>query len=432
MTTGLGARAGLVVLALALTAVVAPPLHGQIRTQPMPAVEALPVKTALPDPLRFENGRGVASRRQWTMRRTEMKRILEYYMLGVAPPPPGNVTGRVVASRRVADNRVAFQQVRLSFGPQSRLGFDVAVFTPARRAGPFPTIVQPSFFPTPGTPPPPVPPAAGDATPEQIARRARGREMAERMAQPEHAVTLYADALSRGYAIVTFNYQQCGEDRKDYRDSGFFPAYPDHTWADLAAWAWCMSRVADYLQTQAFADRSKLLAVGHSRLGKATLVAGAFDDRFALVAPAGSGCGGTGAFRFNGEGRGGKEGLERATEVFPQWFVPGFRDFAWKVDRLPFDQHWLIALVAPRAFIAADALDDGATNGMALKQAYLGAKPVYEMLGKADRLGVHFRSGGHALAPEDWTAILDFADRHLRGRRSAQRFDRFPPDDRLH
>ena len=123
-----------------------------------------------------------------------------------------------------------------------------------------------------------------------------------------------------------------------------------------------MSRCVDYLQTQAFADKSKLIALGHSRLGKTTLVAGAFDERFALTAPAGSGCGGTGAYRFNGKGRGGREGLEDATKNFPQWFGPRLHEFAGQVKKLPFDQHWLMALIAPRLFIAADGLDDKATN----------------------------------------------------------------------
>ena len=131
----------------------------------------------------------------------------------------------------------------------------------------------------------------------------------------EKAAQNYAEPLRRGYAIVCFQYQQCGLDKpQGYRQSGFFPAYPRYDWGDLAAWAWGMSRSVNYLETQAFADKAKIIAVGHSRLGKAALVAGAFDERFALTAPAGSGCAGTGAYRFNGKGRGGKEGLRRRNQ----------------------------------------------------------------------------------------------------------------------
>ncbi len=249
---------------------------------------------------------------------------------------------------------------------------------------------------------------------------------------PEDAAKHYAEPLRRGYAIATFYYQQAGADRPDFRKTGFFPAYPDYDWGDLAAWSWAMSRCLDYLENQTFVDKSKFIALGHSRLGKTALVAGAFDERFALTAAAGSGCGGTGAYRFNGKGRGGKEGLEDAAHNFPQWFGPRLHEFAGQVEKLPFDQHWLIALVAPRMFIAADGLDDSATNGKALAHAYLAARPVYEFLGVSDHIGVNFRPGRHMLAPADWEAILDFSDKYLRQLDVKRRFDQLPPMEQLH
>jgi endo-1,4-beta-xylanase len=93
---------------------------------------------------------------------------------------------------------------------------------------------------------------------------------------------------------------------------------------------------------------------------------------------------------------------------------------------LPFDQHWLIALVAPRPLIAADGLADPVSSIRSLKASYDAAKPVYELLSAPDNLGVHYRPGGHMLAPEDWQAILDFADARLRNKPTAQRFDEFP------
>jgi endo-1,4-beta-xylanase len=124
--------------------------------------------------------------------------------------------------------------------------------------------------------------------------------------------------------------------------------------------------------------------------------------------------------------------LEDVLKNFPQWVSPRLGEFSNHVQDLPFDQHWLIALCAPRAFIAADALDDAACNGNALKESYLAAKPVYEFLGVPQKLGIHFRPGKHALAEEDWQAILDFADQQLMGKKTAQRFDEFPADELLH
>jgi endo-1,4-beta-xylanase len=102
------------------------------------------------------------------------------------------------------------------------------------------------------------------------------------------------------------------------------------------------------------------------------------------------------------------------------------------VEKLPFDQHWLLALAAPRAYILCNGLDDQYCNGNAAAQSYLGAKPVYEMLGAADKLGVNFRAGPHGMYAADWAAILDFADREFRGIKADRRFDELPAAEKLH
>ena len=386
-----------------------------------PAVNDLPVQTNLPDPLVLADGRRITTPEQWAQHRDALRRIIEYYAIGHAPPAPGNVTGHVLKSQMVLAGKASYQLVHLSFGPAGKLGFDAALFIPAETTvakGPFPTIVQPSFSLTPGV------------VMASVTNSAAG--MVSAAVTAEEGATNYAEALGRGYAVMTFYYQECGADSTNFAQTGFFPAYPDYDWRDLYAWAWGMSRCVDYLEQQPFVDKTKLLAVGHSRLGKATLIAGAFDERFAFVAPAGSGCGGTGAYRFNGKGRGGKEGLEDATKHFPQWFIPRLAEFSGQVEKLPFDQHWLIDLIAPRVFIATDGLQDGAANENALAHAWLAAKPVYAMLSVPDHLGIHFRPGIHRLAPADWQAILDFSDQQLRGLDVKERFDQLPPWDQLH
>jgi hypothetical protein len=393
-----------------------------------PAVADLPIQTNMPNPLITDDGKTIATTEQWQAHREEMKAIIEHYALGHAPPPPGNVTGHEIESRFLT-NGVSYRRVHLSFGPGEKLGFDISIFLPAETNGikaPFPTIVQPNFSAISENPPPPLTNAVATGTNSVPAKKPPGYHT---IIKPETAAAQYAQALSRGYAVVTFFYQDCGQDGGDYRKTGFFSAYPDYDWADLSAWAWGMSRCVDYLETQSFADKNKFIAVGHSRLGKATLVAGAFDERFALVAPAGSGCGGTGAYRFNGAGRGGREGLENIVKSFPQWTIPRLAEFSNRVEKLPFDQHWLIDLVAPRVFIAPDGLNDTAASVNALVQSYLAAKPAYALLGVPEHLGVNFRPGKHMLAPEDWTAILDFSDQQLRGLDVKRRFDQLPPPE---
>ena len=386
-----------------------------------PAVNDLPVQTNLPDPLLLANGQKITTPEQWARHREALIAILQHYAVGHAPPPPGNVTGEVRQSQPVLDGTSDYKLIHLAFGPAHTLGFDVALFTPVESAsvkGPFPVIVNPSFDFTPGLGHPPSSNTGGGVP-------GNGQTAGA-------AATNFAPALARGYAVLTFHYQECGADNTNFAQSGFFAAYPDYDWRDLAAWAWGMSRCVDYLAQQPWVDQGKIIALGHSRLGKATLIAGAFDERFALVAPAGSGCGGIGAYRFNGQARGGKEGLEDVVRRFPQWLIPRLGEFSGQVEKLPFDQHWLIALVAPRCFIAPDALDDAAANENAAARAWLAAQPVYDLLGVPDHLGIHYRPGHHALAPADWQAVLDFADQQLRGLPVNQKFNQLPPLDQLH
>jgi hypothetical protein len=395
-----------------------------IRAAPatFPDVNDLPVQTNLPDAMTMLSGERVTTRAQWQARREEMKAVLEHYELGHAPPPPGNVSGRVIKSADCLDGTVKYQLVHLRFGPRRELGFDVAVFRPAK-GGPFPTIINPSFFMTPGANftngvPPAIP-----ATTNRLLR------LFAMPVDPEKAAEGFSNQLARGYAIVTYRYTECGLDSANFRTNSFYPAYPDYDWGVLLGWAWGLSRVVDYVETQPFVDKTKIIALGHSRLGKLTMVATAFDDRISLGAPAGSSGAGTGAYRFCGPGRGGKEGVEDMTRKFPYYFVPRLKEFTGQMYRLPFDAYWYVALTAPRPWISIEGTDDQNCVPNAVKQTVLAAKPVYAFLGVSpDRVGVNYEKHRHALTPGDWNAALDFADQQLRGIDHHRRFDYFPPD----
>jgi hypothetical protein len=399
----------LLVLALAT----AFPLHASF-----PAPPDLPVQTNLPDVMTLDDGSRVTTPAQWLIRRDEIKAVLEHYELGHPPPPPGNVKGKVLHSEKFLDGAVQYRVVHIGFGPHHRLGFNVAIFTPAGR-GPFPTIINPTSLMIPG-----MNFTNKSATITSTNRPAHAIVPAD----PARLALGFTNILSRGYALVIYNHNETGLDYHTWRSTAYYPAYPGYDWGEMMGWAWGFSRIVDYLETQSFVDKTKIIGVGHSRRGKIVMTAAAFDDRIALVAPGGSGCMGSSAYRFCGPGRGGKEGIEAMVQAHYFWYTPLFVQFTNRVYQLPFDAHWVAALIAPRPFLAVDATGDVFCVPNAVKQTVLAAKPVYQFLGKPDAIGVHFENHPHELAPTDWTAILDFADQQLRGLDHHRTFDQFPPD----
>jgi hypothetical protein len=399
---------------------------------PFPDVGDLPVSKEMPGVMTLNDGEKVTTPKQWQLRREEMKAILEHYELGHAPPPPGHVTGQELRSADVLDGTARYRLVHLKFGEHEQLGFDVAVFTPTK-GGPFPTIINPSFFMTPGvnvTNNPAAEPAPAISNQVAVATTnapARQRFNFNAPVSPETAALGMTNLLHRGYAIVTYRYTQCGEDNANFRATSFYPAYPGYDWGVLRGWAWGLSRVVDYVETQPFADKSKLIALGHSRLGKLTMVATAFDERISLGAPAGSGGAGTGAYRFCGPGRGGREGIEDMTRKFPYYFVPRLREFTGQLEKLPFDAYWFVALTAPRPWISLEGADDQLCVPNAVKHTVLAAQPVYSFLGvSTNRVVANYESHPHALTSDDWNAALDFADQQLRGIDHGRQFNNFP------
>jgi hypothetical protein len=245
-----------------------------------------------------------------------------------------------------------------------------------------------------------------------------------------------ADVFKRGYALVLFNPNDCAEDTTlrnldgswAFRNTRFFPAYPGYDWGILAGWAWGASRVADYLERDSSIDASRLIITGASRTGKSSMVAAAFDDRL-MGAPVVTGGGGVGAYRFAGPR--GSETLDIMQMKYPNWFSPNLHQFRGQREKLPFDQHWFLALAAPRPFIALEGDTDTISLPEAVRQSILGARPAYALFEAEDRLGVNFGRHGHAFTAEDWTAMLDFFDKHLRDRAIARPFDRFPTEQEL-
>ncbi|MGC4073305.1 MAG: hypothetical protein QM760_12470 [Nibricoccus sp.] len=428
---------------------------------PLPGPDALSPRPALPDILVADSGQRITSASEWPARRAELRKTLEYYATGAIPSPPGSVRGRELKSSTLLDGDVHYRLVRLSFGPDEKLGFDIAIFTPAKTSGPLPTIIFPSFDPTPGAEklpalarPPgqgkgvnallpadayvPEPAANIPSTPPSTASATTRPTSTPRpdKSSPEVVATAHRALFARGYALVTYHYQDTGEDTTlrqpdgswSFRTTRQFAAYPGYDWGTAAGWAWGISRVIDFLETENFADKTKLIATGHSRIGKAVLIAGAFDERITLSAPAGSGAGGTAAYRFTGAGRGGKEGLDDMMRKYPNWFSPHLHAFRGQVEKLPFDQHWFIALTAPRAFISLEGADDQNCVPNAVRQSLAGADPAYSLLKATTHPVAHYAPHRHGYDAADWAALLDFADQQLLGKPVTRTFNNFPSE----
>ena len=408
----------------------------------MPGAAGVPVRKEMPDVLTLNDGTKVVSLEQWRKRRQEMQRILAYYAVGQAPAPPGNVKGTEIRSEIVLDGAVKYRLVRLTFGPAEKLSLEIGIFTPTQ-GGPFPAIIWQN-----GTPP------GGKMLPRQPQGPNQGRgedvlllvgpvpdsaQPARPTAAPPTAQSLAgqnANVFQRGYALVIFNPNDCAEDTTlrnpdgswAFRNTRFYPAYPGYDWGILAGWAWGASRVADYLVNDPSIDRNKLIVTGASRYGKSSMVAAAFDDRL-MGAPVVTGGGGIGAYRFAGPRR--SETLDIMQKKYPNWFSPNLHEFWGRREKLPFDQHWFLALAAPRPFIALEGVADTISYPEAVRQSILGALPAYELYGARDRLGVNYANHGHAFTTEDWNALMDFFDKHLRAKKIDRPFDRFPTEQEL-
>jgi len=237
--------------------------------------------------------------------------------------------------------------------------------------------------------------------------------------------------LKSGYALATCYYGDIEPDHADGWKDGLRAAvspqgrdtvWKDGQWGAIGAWAWGLSRIADYLETDPQIDAKHLAVIGHSRLGKTSLWAGMQDQRFGIIISNNSGEGGAALMR-----RDYGETTAIITKAFPHWFTPTYTKYAGNAAACPIDKHMLIALAAPRPVYIASAAEDHWADPKGEFLSGLHASPVYTLFGKqgivatehpaidtpvGDHIGYHVRTGEHAVTDYDWTQYLKFAKRH--------------------
>ncbi|MEK7476290.1 MAG: acetylxylan esterase [Candidatus Coatesbacteria bacterium] len=370
-----------------------------------PAPERLPLRRGWPDPLEMFRGERVATRAAWEhVRKPELGALFRHYMYGFEPPAPRNLRVRLLDEMPHARGRAVLREYRVNFGPRGTPAMSLLIVRPARVRGPVPMFVGVNF--------------TGNVN---VRSGMDGRPDA----WPAELV------VRKGFGFATFHASDVDPDRPDFTD-GVHPWYfrrgqtkPRPTdWGTISAWAWGLSRAADALLRARETAPDRLMAIGHSRMGKAALLAAALDPRFALAIVNQAGCGGSAPSR----GTVG-ESVRSINKMFPHWFNDVFPRFSRAVNRLPFDQHGLVALVAPRPVLFLAAEGDQWANPDGQFEVLKHAEPVYHLLGAkglgvnrrppigklvgAD-LGYRLRPGTHALGPDDWAVALRFASARLK------------------
>ena len=395
-----------------------------------PSVDDLPAQPGLPDPLVMMDGTKVTSAEQWAhKRRPELQALFQHYMYGFFPPAPPRVTSKLeVVDAQYFGGKATKKQVTIQYHPEAP-PINLLLLVPNRREKPAAvfiginfcgnhTVVNDAAIPLPKTW---IYKSCPGCETERATDAGRGGQADVWNAE---------QTIDRGYALATFYNGDLDPDVPDFTD-GVHPYYlkPDQTkpgsndWGTIAAWAWGAQRVVDYLYTNPDINVERIALVGHSRLGKATLLAGAFDERIKLIIPHQAGCGGTAPSR----GKVG-ESVKQINDRFPHWFDDEFTKFNDHPERLPFDQNCLVALCAPRPVLFSNAVEDTWANPDGQFEVLKAAAPVYQLLKAGDlaadrvpelgklvdsQLGYFIREGKHQMTKEDWLAFLAFADKHF-------------------
>ena len=388
----------------------------------------VPVYT-LPDVLVFNNGIPVKTKKDWEKRRSEIYTIFEKEVFGVVPEWKGHVKSTIVSQKKDALGGLARRkEVRLDFiNGDKKVSVMVLIYLPQNSKeapvflsynfdGNHTTTMEPDVL---------ITDSWVSNNKEYGISDNRANEKGRGGAVSRWPVK---EIVSRGFGVATIYYGDVDPDFDDGFKNGIhqlFDSKRDSTsWGSIAAWSWGLSRIMDYFETDKDINAKRVIVMGHSRLGKTSLWAGASDLRFAMTVSNNSGCGGAAlSKRIFGETVG------RINNAFPHWFCDNYKKYSLKEELMPVDQHELLALIAPRPLYVASAAEDlwADPKGEFLSCVY--ASPVYELLGMKGlpskempaiskpligTIAYHIRPGKHDVTMYDWQRYMDFAANYFK------------------
>ncbi len=388
----------------------------------------------LPDPLVMMNGRKVASPRDWAKRRQEILRLFETNVYGRTQKSTTRISFAETSRDPKALGGLATRKEVTVFltGKKDGPKMNVLFFLPNNRKQPAPVFIGLNFNGNQAVSNDPGIALAASWLRDAKDTGAVNNRATEKSRGTESSRWAIEMIVKRGYAVATIYNGDLFPDHKDGLKESVIPVFyrkgqtalEAYDWNAIGAWAWGLSRAVDYIERDKDLDAKRIALIGHSRLGKAALWAGAQDERFALVISNESGEGGAALARRNFG-----ETVERINTSFPHWFCGNFKKYNRDVAALPTDQHMLLTLIAPRPLYIASAQEDQWADPHGEFLSAKAADPVYRLLGTdglganempglhqpiTTTIGHHIRAGKHDVTNYDWEQFLNFADKHLR------------------
>jgi len=326
-------------------------------------IDSLPSIAFLPNPLLLNEGDKnipVVNNKQWQQKRDWIRKQYEYWVSGSVPPAPKTFHSKILS--KSIENGIKDEMIEIAFGPGNRAKMTLELMIPPSDK-PLPVFMT------------------------QWSQRGWAQI-----------------AVKRGYIGCVYAGADLKDDTKNYSE-----IYPGFDFATLMKRAWGASRVIDYLYTLPQVDTARIAITGHSRNGKQSLMAAAFDNRIKAVVSSSGGTGAESSFRFSDE-RFNSESVAEITHSFPHWFDARLHLFAGREEKLPVDQNSLMSLIAPRGLMMVSSISEEQGNPWGIEQSYKSVGKVYHFLNADSKIAIWLRRGRHQHSGRDVENFIDFFD----------------------